>query len=111
MMDPPVMSRDPKPMASLMDFQQKGLHGPVWKVPPLCHCALCFGKLNSAGSTSVQERFLVCAKGKLAWFPPECAIEGYVEAKALGSIPVSLRRLRACCSRPAMDRSPMSSSR
>ena len=39
--------------------------------------------------SSSQERFLVCAKGKVAWYPPECAIEGYVESKALGSIPVS----------------------
>jgi len=30
--DPPVIARDPKPMAGLMEFQQKGLKGVVWKV-------------------------------------------------------------------------------
>merc|ERR1711981_358276 len=49
-----------------MEFQQKGLRGDVWK-----------------------ERFLVCARGKLSWYPPECAIEGYVESACLGSIPIS----------------------
>merc|ERR1711998_530883 len=66
LMDPPVIARDPKPMAGLMDFQCKGIRGPVWK-----------------------ERFLVCAKGKLAWYPPECALQGYVVSEALGSIPIA----------------------
>ena len=30
--DPPVIARDPKPIAGLMEFQQKGLRGDVWKV-------------------------------------------------------------------------------
>lgn len=31
--DPPIIARDPKPIAGLMEFQQKGLRGNVWKVP------------------------------------------------------------------------------
>merc|ERR1711998_497607 len=62
---PPVIARDPKPMAGLIEFMSAGLHGPVWK-----------------------ERFLVSSKAMLKWYPPTCAIEGYVETQALGSIPI-----------------------
>jgi len=61
-----VIARDPKPIAGLMELMGKGLRGPVWK-----------------------ERFVVCARGKLAWYPPSCAIEGFVESDALGSIPIA----------------------
>jgi len=64
-MDPPMIARDPKPRASLMELMGKGLRGPVWK-----------------------ERFVVCARGRVAWYPPNCAIDGFVESDALGSIPV-----------------------
>jgi len=64
--DPPVISRDPRPMSGVMSVLKKDMRGrAIW-----------------------QERFFVLARGDLAWFPVDAELNGYDVSKPLGRIPV-----------------------
>lgn len=62
-----ALSRDPKPMAGLLEFGKKGL---------------------KAGSFIWKERFFVIANMKFAWYPASAATNGFSESDLMGSIPI-----------------------